>query len=103
MNLIEQLRRILTPAPRPDPVPIGVPSELTMYGEDWCGDCRRAKRHLDTAGVAYRWVDVAVDRPSKDMLRAAGLRAIPVIATTDGRVLMEPTNAELRILVESLA
>jgi hypothetical protein len=37
------------------------------------------------------------------MLRAAGLRAIPVIATTDGRVLVEPTNAQLRDLVGSLA
>jgi mycoredoxin len=102
MNPIEQLRRLMTPAPRPDPVPIDIPAELTMYGEDWCGDCRRAKRHLDTAGVAYRWVDLAVDRSSKDMLRAAGLRAIPVIATVDGRFLMEPSNAQLRDLVESL-
>ncbi len=37
------------------------------------------------------------------MLAAAGLRAIPVIATADGRVLMEPSDAELRALVESLA
>jgi hypothetical protein len=36
------------------------------------------------------------------MLKAVGLRAIPVIATTDGRILMEPSNGELEALVASL-
>ncbi|MCJ7712698.1 MAG: glutathione S-transferase N-terminal domain-containing protein [Chloroflexi bacterium] len=93
---------MFTRAPAPDPVPLTIPEELTVYGADWCGDCRRAKRHLDAAGVAYRWVDLTRDRGSKAMLTAAGLRAIPVIATPDGRVLIEPSNAELRVLVESL-
>lgn len=103
MILSDWLRRLLAIAPAPDPVPLEVPGELTVYGADWCGDCRRAKRHLDAAGVSYRWVDLTQDRGAKRMLAAAGLRAIPVIATADGRVLMEPSNAELRGLVESLA
>jgi len=74
-----------------------------MYGADWCGDCRRAKRHLDAAGVVYRWVDLTQEPGAKATLKAAGLRAIPVIATTDGRILMEPSNGELRELVASLA
>jgi len=102
MTLAGLLRRLLAVTPAPDPVPLEVPAELTVYGADWCGDCRRAKRHLDSAGVAYRWVDLTQDRGAKSMLSAAGLRAIPVIATAEGRVLMEPTNAELRRLVESL-
>ncbi len=36
------------------------------------------------------------------MLAAAGYRAIPVIATPDGRFLMEPSNTELTRLVQSL-
>lgn len=79
------------------------PTELTVYGADWCADCRRAKRHLDAAGVAYRWIDLAMDRDAKERLAAAGLRSIPVIATVDGRILIEPSNVELRGLVESLA
>ena len=103
MSLADLVRRLLAVTPAPDPVPLEVPGELTVYGADWCGDCRRAKRHLDSAGVAYRWVDLTQNRGAKGMLTAAGLRAIPVIATADGRVLMEPSNAELRALVESLA
>jgi len=103
VNLSDRLRRLFAVTPAPDPVPLEVPVELTVYGADWCGDCRRAKGHLDSAGVAYRWVDLTHDREAKAMLRAAGLRAIPVIATTDGRVLMEPSNAQLRRLVASLA
>lgn len=102
MNLIDTLRDLLTPAPRPDPVPLDVPAELTVFGEMWCGDCRRARKHLDAAGVSYAWVDLAFDGVAKARLRAAGLRAIPVIATADGRVVMEPSNAELRALVASL-
>lgn len=96
------LRRLFTATPASDPVPLEPPDKLTVYGADWCGDCRRAKRHLDAAGVAYRWVDLTQDRGAKAMLAAAGLRAIPVIVTTDGRVLMEPSNLELRGLVDSL-
>jgi len=103
VSLSDLLRRLLAVTPAPDPVPLAVPDELTVYGADWCGDCRRAKRHLDAAGVAYRWVDLTQDRAAKGMLAAAGLRAIPVIATVDGRILVEPSNAELRGLVESLA
>lgn len=102
MSLSSLLRSLLKPTAAPDPVPLGIPHELTMYGADWCGDCRRAKRHLDAAGVAYRWVDLTQDHGAKAMLKAAGLPAIPVIATTDGRILMEPSNGELEALVASL-
>jgi mycoredoxin len=103
MSLSSILRDLFTPAPAPDPVPLGVPDELTMYGADWCGDCRRAKRYLDAAGVAYRWVDLTQDPAEKAMLKAAGLPAIPVIATPDGRVLVEPSNAQMAELVASIA
>jgi len=102
MSLSSILRSLFAPRPAQDPVSLGIPDELTMYGADWCWDCRRAKRHLDGAGVAYRWVDLTQDRAAKQMLAAAGLRAIPVIATVDGRVLMEPSNAELGRLVASV-
>jgi len=74
----------------------------TVYGADWCGDCRRAKRHRDGSGTSYRFVDLGKDPEAKRMLAAAGYRAIPVIATPDGRFLMEPSNTELNRLVQSL-
>ncbi|MEO6207007.1 MAG: glutaredoxin domain-containing protein [Candidatus Limnocylindrales bacterium] len=97
------VHRVLARRPSAAPTPLATPTDLTVYGADWCGDCLRAKRHLDAAGVAYRWIDLAQDRDAKEMLTAAGLRSIPVIATADGRILVEPSNAELRVLVESLA
>lgn len=102
MTVQELLRRALTQRPVPPLTPLPAPAELTVYGADWCGDCRRAKRHLDAAGVVYRWLDLTQDAGSMVMLAAAGLRAIPVIATQDGKVLVEPSNAELARLVESL-
>jgi mycoredoxin len=91
-----------THTPAPAPASLLALTELTVYGADWCGDVRRAREQLDAAGVAYRWVDIDEDLSAKAALVAAGLPAIPVIAAPDGRVLMEPSNAELRDLIATL-
>ena len=70
---------------------------LTIYGTNWCGDCRRAKRFLDERKVAYTWVDV--DR-NPDALAVVtqvnrGLHSIPTMIFNDGSTLTEPSNAEL--------
>ena len=36
-------------------------SQITMYGADWCGDCRRSKRLLEELGVDYDLIDVEKD------------------------------------------
>ena len=92
--------QVRDPALPPESLPM--PPELTVYGADWCGDVRRARELLDAAGIAYRWVDVDEDVSTKAVLVAAGLSAIPVIAAPDGRVLMEPSNTELRNLISTL-
>jgi glutaredoxin len=35
--------------------------EITMYGADWCGDCRRSKRLLEELDVQITHVDVEAD------------------------------------------
>ena len=71
-------------------------SGITMYGADWCGDCRRAKALLDTKGVAYTYVDVEAVLEGADAAFAiSGRTNIPVIAFTDGSHQVEPSNAEL--------
>lgn len=77
------------------PASLPVPDVLTVYGADWCGDCRNTRRYLDGEGVAYRYVDLAFDRAAQDLLDAAGLRAIPVVLVPDGTVLVEPSRVEL--------
>lgn len=77
------------------------PDILTVYGADWCHDCTRTKRHLTASGVPYRYVDLQGDPAAQELLSTAGYRAIPVVVTPDGRVLIEPSNAELDALVRA--
>jgi len=86
-----------------DSRPLPVPQVVTVYGADWCGDCRRAKRYLDATGTPYRWIDLAVDSAAQALVDAAGYRAIPVIVTPAGQVLVEPSNDELANVLGSAA
>ena len=36
-------------------------ADITMYGADWCGDCRRSKRLLEELDVQVNHIDVAAD------------------------------------------
>ncbi len=71
------------------------PTILTVYGAGWCGDCHRTRRFLDREGIAYRYVDLGDDPTAQRLLDDAGLRAIPVVVTTGGTVLIEPSDNEL--------
>lgn len=68
---------------------------VTVYGADWCGDCRRAKRFLEATGTPYRYVDLELDGVAQQLVDDAGYRAIPVIVTPAGVILVEPSNDEL--------
>jgi mycoredoxin len=81
--------------PMPDPAALPMVDRLTVYGADWCGDCRRTQRYLNGTGRPFAWVDTAADEPAKAMLKAAGYLAIPVVLFPDGTVLVEPSNDEL--------
>lgn len=72
-------------------------SEITVYGANWCGDCRRAKKFMDDNGVAYDWVDIEDDPAAVDLVLKlnGGKRVIPTIVFEDGSILIEPTNSEL--------
>jgi len=41
------------------------------------------------------YVDFGSDRAAQALLEGAGYRAIPVVVTTDGTVLVEPSEREL--------
>jgi mycoredoxin len=75
--------------------PVASPPAITVYGADWCGDCRRSKRLLDARDTVYQWVDVAKHREIRDELTRNGYPAIPVIVMPGGLVLMEPSDDEL--------
>lgn len=71
-------------------------STITMYGADWCGDCRRTKRQLDGLGVATDYIDVQSDAEAAEKARAiSGRTNIPVVVYPDGTHMVEPSNAEV--------
>ena len=49
-------------------------SEITMYGAEWCTDCRRSKKFLDSNNVKYNYIDVEADRARGGGGRGGGRR-----------------------------
>jgi glutaredoxin-like protein len=72
-------------------------SNIIIYGSDWCGDCRRAKRFFNNNSIPYRWVDIELDKQAEKYVIEVnkGMRSIPTILFGDGSILVEPSTAEL--------
>jgi glutaredoxin len=69
---------------------------VTMFGAEWCRDCRRSKAALDRLGAEYTYIDLENVPGSADRAYAiSGRTNIPVIVFPDGRHLVEPSDAEL--------
>lgn len=70
---------------------------VTVYGADWCRDCRRSKALLDADGVDYRWIDVEASKEAADeAIAISGRSSIPVVVFADGSHLVEPSDEALR-------
>lgn len=80
-------------------------SQIVMYSADWCGDCRRSKRVLDSLNVKYTLIDVERDVTASDKVIEinGGARSIPVIVFPDGSHLTEPSDKALKAKLEELA
>ncbi|KQO97732.1 glutaredoxin family protein [Leifsonia sp. Leaf264] len=77
---------------------------ITMFGAEWCGDCRRSKRLLDGLGVDYDYVDLEAVENGADRAKAiSGRTQIPVVVFPDGDHFVEPTDAALRAKLEAVA
>ncbi len=87
----------------PNPAALPVAATITVYGADWCGDCRRTKRWLNSSGLQWLWVDRDADPEVRRMLADAGYLAIPVVVLPSGQVLVEPSDAQLAEAVGSAA
>ena len=77
---------------------------ITMYGADWCGDCRRSKRLLAELNVSYDLVDVEKDPEQMEKVIEinGGAKSIPVIVFPDGTHLTEPSDNALKEKLEAL-
>ena len=79
-------------------------TSITMYSADWCGDCVRSKRLLDSLQVSYEIIDVeSVPGASEKVIEInGGKRSIPVILFPDGTHLTEPSDIDLKAKLEAL-
>ena len=75
-----------------------------MYSANWCGDCVRSKRLLDSLEVSYELIDVeSVPGASEKVIEInGGKRSIPVILFPDGTHLTEPSDIDLKAKLEAL-
>ena len=78
--------------------------EITMYGADWCGDCRRSKRLLEELDVQITHIDVEADLSAADKVVEinGGAKSIPVIVFPDETHLTEPSDNDLKDKLVSL-
>mgnify|MGYP003339589853 CR=1 FL=1 len=79
-------------------------NNIVMYSADWCGDCRRSKRLMDSLNVNYTIIDVEADPSASEKVIEinGGQRSIPVIVFPDGTHLTEPSDNDLKAKLESL-
>ena len=53
--------------------------KIVMYTTSWCGDCRAAKRFLDSHGLAYEEVNIEQTPGAAEQVErwARGYRTVP--------------------------
>ena len=72
-------------------------STITMYGADWCRDCRRTEALLNDLGVDWTKIDVEASAEAAAEAQAiSGRTNIPVVVFPDGSHLVEPSDAAVR-------
>ncbi len=71
--------------------------DILIYGVEWCGDCRRARRFLDEHAVPYTFINIDQDKKGEQFVLRTnrGYRSVPTIVFPDGVILTEPSNAAL--------
>jgi len=79
-------------------------NEITMFGAEWCRDCRRTKAQLDELGVAYTYVDLEAEPAAAEVAKEiSGRTNIPVVVYPDATYHVEPSNADVEAKLKELA
>jgi glutaredoxin-like protein len=70
---------------------------ITVYGVNWCGDCRRTRRFLNEHGIPYEWIDIDQDKKGEQFVMKTnrGYRSVPTLVFSDGTTLTEPSTQSL--------
>ena len=72
-------------------------AKIKVYATTWCGDCRFAKRWLDSHGIAYDYINIEEDENAAAYVRQVngGSQTVPTIIFPDGSILVEPNARDL--------
>lgn len=75
---------------------------VTMYSTAWCGYCRRLKRQMADAGIAFREIDLDDDRSydARIIEASGGYRTVPTLEVK-GRLLVNPSLGEVQAALGS--
>jgi thioredoxin reductase (NADPH) len=75
---------------------MGRPS-FKFYGAHWCQDCHALRKFLGEHRVEYEWYDIDRSRPAAAEVKrlTGGGSTIPVLAFSDGTVLVNPDPRQL--------
>ena len=78
---------------------------FTMYTTPWCGYCHRLKGQLDREGINYEVVDIERTPEAAAIVESAnhGNQTVPTLVYADGSAQTNPSIAEVRAKLESLA
>jgi len=69
---------------------------ITIYGTEWCPDCRRAKSFLRERSVAFEEVDIEEDPEGEEVVMRAndGKRKVPTLKVGGRYFACSPFNAQ---------
>ncbi len=75
----------------------GSSPQIKMYSTNWCSDCWRAKRVMESMQVPYEEIMITGDAEAVALVEQLnnGYRSVPTILFPDGSVLTEPSTSEL--------
>lgn len=79
-------------------------TQITMFGAEWCRDCRRTKAQLDSLGVDYTYVDLEAEPEAAEVAREiSGRTNIPVVVYPDATHHVEPSNDDVAAKLRELS
>ncbi|HCS60022.1 MAG TPA: NrdH-redoxin [Microbacterium sp.] len=77
---------------------------LTLFGAEWCSDCRRTKKQLDDLGVEYTYIDLEAEPAAADVAKEiSGRMNIPVLVYPDASHHVEPSNDDVAAKLRELS
>lgn len=76
---------------------------ITVFGADWCRDCRRTKAQLEELGVDFRYIDLIAEPDAVEVAKEiSGRMNIPVVLYPDATHHVEPSNADVEAKLRDL-